>query len=79
MPDGRIRLRDTIHRDRCGHCGAEMTVNMTPFGDPLFLITTGWCERCQSARFGLDGPDIDVRDAARQLVRALERDLGPLR
>ena len=79
MSDDRIRLRDTIHREPCGHCGAPMTINMTPFGDPIFAIITGWCERCQSSRFGLNGPDIDVRDAARQLIQVLERDLGPLR
>lgn len=79
MSNDRIRLRDTIHRSRCGQCGAEMTINMIPFGDPIFTITTGWCERCQSARFGLMGPEIDVRDAARQLIEILEKDLGPLR
>lgn len=72
MARDRIRSKDLSQPDSCGHCGHPIEVHLTPMGDPAYMVRTGWCERCQSSRFGLDGVDCDVRHAARQLIAQLE-------
>lgn len=67
----RILNSDLLVPGQCGQCGRPIDVHLTPMGDPIYLIRTGWCQHCQSALFGVDGMLNDVSQAAVQLIEHL--------
>ncbi len=64
----KIKSRDLRLKAVCNACGKPHTAHMVPYGEPMVLLITGWCEHCQSTKISFDSPDGDVRVAAGQLA-----------
>jgi tetrahydromethanopterin S-methyltransferase subunit H len=64
----KIKARDLRQKRLCSECGKPHTAHMVPYGEPMILLVTGWCEHCQSTKISFDSPDGDVRAGAGQLA-----------
>nr|QBM91789.1 hypothetical protein pA22BJ1_p04 [Pseudomonas sp.] len=66
--NSKFKLSDLTLKRVCTSCSKPITAHGVPFGKPLSLLVTGFCEHCQSTYLSLDGLGNDCGPAALQLL-----------
>lgn len=66
--NSKFKLSNLRLKRLCESCSKPMTAHAVPFGKPVSLLVTGFCEHCQSTYVSMDGLGKDCAPAALQLA-----------
>ena len=68
MSDTDLLLEELNTTELCTQCGRPMEVHRIPWGEPVFLLRTGFCQPCQRPLLGIEGVERDARSCALELA-----------